>query len=86
MSTGRARFEIIVTGKGSDHRGTRQRIGVAATEEAAFRRAIEVLLQWRDSHGAVQPGTMVSIVDLADGGKLFQAEYLGYEPQTLIGR
>lgn len=84
MARGGVRFEVIVTGKGSDHRGTRQRISTHAREDSALGRVVEIIKQWADSHGAVQSGTTIMVVDMTDGGKLFEATYLGYEPSDLL--
>lgn len=64
---------------------TRSRIGLAASEHSALTRATEVIRQWADSHGATRPGTHIDVIDLNDGGKLFTATYLGYEPSVLSG-
>jgi len=72
-----------VQGTDSANKATRQVIATVATESAAFKRMVEILLQWEASHGAIRPGTSVSIVHMHDGGKVFCMEYLGYQ-ETLI--
>jgi hypothetical protein len=76
-------FHVVVQGVDEYQRATRQVIAKVASESAAFKRLVEVLLQWEASHGAIRPGTKVSIVHATDGGKVFQMEYLGYQ-ETLI--
>lgn len=49
----------------------------------AWSKALGILAQWAQSEGAVTPGTTISIIDTNDGGKLFTATYLGFEPNLL---
>ena len=77
------RLEIVVRGRDSAGRRTHTVVSAHATEQSAMIRVCEILRQWGDSHGAVPIGTRVSIVDKRDGGELFYAEYLGYEPDLL---
>jgi len=76
-------FTVIIEGTEANGSATRATIARVATESAAFKRLVEVLLQWEASHGAIRPGTRVSIVHVPDGGKVFSMEYLGYQ-ETLI--
>jgi hypothetical protein len=76
-------FQVVVEGTDSTSRATRQVVATVATESAAFKRLVEILLQWEASHGAIRPGTKVSIVHMHDGGRVFCMEYLGYQ-ETLI--
>lgn len=76
-------YHVVVQGFDDNHQATRQTIAKVATEFTAFKRLIDVLQQWQASHGAIRPGTTVSIVHTVDGGKVFHAEYLGYQ-ETLI--
>lgn len=86
MARGGVRFEVVVTGSGPDHKGTRQRISTHARADSALGRVVEIIKQWGASHGAVSPGTTVMVIDMTDGGKLFEGTYLGYEPDLLSGR
>lgn len=76
-------FQVIVQGTDDANKATRQVIATTATEGAAIKRLVEILLQWEASHGAIRPGTTVSVVHMADGGKVLSLEYLGYQ-ETLI--
>lgn len=80
------RLEVAVNGRDPAGRRTHQRISTHATEDSAFTRIVEIMKQWGDSHGAIKTGTEIAIVDMADGGKVFTATYLGYEPDLLSGR
>lgn len=55
------------------------------TVRKAFERVCDVLAQWAASEGAITPGVRISIVDKNDGGKLFEATYLGYDNTQLLG-
>lgn len=79
------RLQVVVDGQTEQGRRTRTVISHHATEHSAFTRVIEIMRQWSDSHGATPVGTTVSIIDSADGGTLFFARYLGFEPDLLSG-
>lgn len=76
-------YHVVVQGFDDNHQATRQTVAKVATEFTAFKRLIDVLQQWQAAHGAIRPGTKIAIVHTADGGTVFQAEYLGYQ-ETLI--
>jgi hypothetical protein len=59
------------------------RISLHATMEAAWAAMMDIVTKWGQAQGAVSPGAKVSIVDTRDGGILFSAEYLGFEPNLL---
>lgn len=73
-------FEIRVGGIDSAGTPYNNRLSLYATMKGAWGRVIEVLQQWASSEGAISQGTEISIVDTRDGGKLFTATYLGFEP------
>jgi hypothetical protein len=76
-------FQVIVQGVDDDNKATRQVIASVATEGSAIKRLVQILLQWEASHGAIRPGTTVSVIHMHDGGKVLSLEYLGYQ-ETLI--
>lgn len=76
-------YQVIVQGVDASNKATRQVIANVATESAAIKRMVEILLQWEASHSAIRPGTSVSVVHKADGAKVLCLEYLGYQ-ETLI--
>lgn len=76
-------YQVVVQGVDDTGKATRQVIATVATEVAAIKRLVEILNQWGVSHGAIRPGTKVSIVHMSDGGKVLFMEYLGYQ-ETLI--
>lgn len=76
-------YHVVVQGFDDSHQPTRQTVARVATEFTAFKRAVDIIQQWQAAHGAIRPGTKVSIVHTADGGVVFHAEYLGYQ-ETLI--
>lgn len=80
------RLRVVITGRDQIGNPTRTVVSHHATEHSAFGRVCEILGQWGDSHGAVPVNTTVSIVDTNDGGTVFAATYLGYEPDLLSGR
>lgn len=84
MAPARTRFEVIVQGKDANGKPTRQRISTHARQDSALHRVVDIIKQWAASHGAVQPGTTVMIVDMVDGGIYFQAALLGFEPADLF--
>ena len=72
------RFVVVVAGKDDAGSATRQEVGQSASQEGAIRTMIRVLQQWEKSHGAIRPGTTVTIWDKHDGGKYMSLEYLGF--------
>lgn len=76
-------FQVIVQGVDDANKATRHVAATVATEGAAIKRMVEILLQWEAAHGTIRPGTTVSVVHMADGGKVLALEYLGYQ-ETLI--
>lgn len=76
-------LEIVPGGVGAAH--GRQRVGVAATQAAIFKRFCEVIQQWAAAEGAVAPGTSVSVIDTEVGQVIFGATYAGYAPQPSMG-
>ena len=80
------RFVVEITSTDADRKPTRQQVSTHAVESASLRAICAIIQQWAAMEGAVTAGTTVSIVDTTDGGVLFSAKYLGYEPNTLGGK
>lgn len=76
-------FDVRVSGTDSVRTPFNNRLALFATIHGAWRKTLEVLNQWAASEGTITPGTEISIVDTRDGGKLFTATYLGFEPTLL---
>jgi hypothetical protein len=76
-------FDVRVSGKEPNGTVYNNRMSLHATMDAAWNAAIAILIRWGQAQGALHEGTTVSIIDTRDGGRLFAAVFLGFEPNLL---
>lgn len=77
------RFAVRVRGRDAAGKLTVAVISRHGRLEGAYEGMCGVIKQWAVSHGAIQPGTSIVIVDTHDGGAIARIEYLGFG-DTLI--
>lgn len=76
-------FDVRISGKEPNGTAYNNRMSLHPTMDGAFTAVIAILTRWGQAQGALHENTRVSIVDTRDGGKLFEAVFLGYEPNLL---